>query len=149
MPQKVSAKHLGQAILDSVHHGTYPDTEEIISAEFPPSAIPEALILFDHARGQIEVGPQFSVLPQGHGETDHARRLACGRQARAVPRTLMAGYRKQSSCGLTSRLPTRLHKTSQLNLCRTNSCGSMFTMLRASFDYLRESLPSTNVWPQP
>ncbi|KAL8634112.1 hypothetical protein Q9189_000031 [Teloschistes chrysophthalmus] len=54
MPQKVSAKHLGQAILDSVHHGTYPDTEEIISAEFPPSAIPEALILFDHARGQIE-----------------------------------------------------------------------------------------------
>ncbi|KAL8641243.1 MAG: hypothetical protein Q9228_001929 [Teloschistes exilis] len=54
MPQKVSAKHLGQAILDSVHHGTYPDTEDIISAEFSPSAIPEALILFDHARGQIE-----------------------------------------------------------------------------------------------
>ncbi|KAI4259448.1 MAG: hypothetical protein LQ352_000756 [Teloschistes flavicans] len=54
MPQKVSAKRLGQAVLDSVHGGQYPDTEEIISAEFPPSVIPEVLILFDNARSQVE-----------------------------------------------------------------------------------------------
>lgn len=112
MPQKVSAKRLGQAVLDSVHGGQYPDTEEIISAEFPPSVIPEVLILFDNARSQVEVGFCFSIPPQVHGETDPVGRLACGRQARAVPLTLMAGYRKQSSCGVTLGLPRDFHKIS-------------------------------------
>ncbi|KAL8706461.1 MAG: hypothetical protein Q9201_000516 [Fulgogasparrea decipioides] len=54
MPSGVSIDQLGRAVIESVQHGTYPDSEEVISAEFPPHAIPGALKLFDSAREQIK-----------------------------------------------------------------------------------------------
>ncbi|KAL8713499.1 MAG: hypothetical protein Q9220_002361 [cf. Caloplaca sp. 1 TL-2023] len=43
-----------KAILDSVQDGIYPDSEEVISADFPPSAFSGALRLLDEAQGQIK-----------------------------------------------------------------------------------------------
>ncbi|KAL8695508.1 MAG: hypothetical protein Q9218_000086 [Villophora microphyllina] len=64
MPSKISSERLGKAIVDSVQDGTYPDEEDIISAQFPPSAVPDALKLFDDARNQIQV-PTSQCDPKG------------------------------------------------------------------------------------
>ncbi|CAO1596585.1 ribosome bioproteinsis protein ytm1 [Xanthoria calcicola] len=54
MPSHPSPTQLCTAILDSVQHGLYPDSEDIISAPFPPSALSDALKLFDNAREQVK-----------------------------------------------------------------------------------------------
>lgn len=55
MPSGTSASQLGKAVLDSVQNGTYPDSEDIISADFPSSAFSQALELLDNARAEIKV----------------------------------------------------------------------------------------------
>lgn len=55
MPSHASPTQLCTAILDSVQHGLYPDSEDIITAPFPPSAFSDALKLFDNARDQVKV----------------------------------------------------------------------------------------------
>ncbi|KAL8731350.1 MAG: hypothetical protein Q9166_003442 [cf. Caloplaca sp. 2 TL-2023] len=54
MPSHASSNQLGEAILHSVQNGTYPDSEDIISAAFPPSAFSDALKLLDNARDQVK-----------------------------------------------------------------------------------------------
>ncbi|KAI4286272.1 MAG: hypothetical protein L6R38_000038 [Xanthoria sp. 2 TBL-2021] len=54
MPSHASPTQLCTAILDSVQHGLYPDSEDIITAPFPPSAFSDALKLFDNARDQVK-----------------------------------------------------------------------------------------------
>ncbi|KAL8954069.1 MAG: hypothetical protein Q9222_000126 [Ikaeria aurantiellina] len=54
MPFHANAAQLGKAILDAVQDGTYPESEDVISADFSPSAFSEALKLFDDAQGQVK-----------------------------------------------------------------------------------------------
>ncbi|KAL8892077.1 MAG: hypothetical protein Q9215_000961 [Flavoplaca cf. flavocitrina] len=54
MTSHVSPNQLYTAILDSVQHGQYPESEDIISAPFPPSAFPDAIRLFHTARDQVK-----------------------------------------------------------------------------------------------
>jgi centromere/kinetochore protein ZW10 len=55
MPETIPAGQLGQAVLDYVHDGSYPDTEQIISAELSASAFPTLLGQFDAARQEAKV----------------------------------------------------------------------------------------------
>ncbi|KAL8673724.1 MAG: hypothetical protein Q9168_001885 [Polycauliona sp. 1 TL-2023] len=55
MPSQVLPDQLCTAILDSVQHGLYPDSEDIISASFPPSVLSNVLNLFDDARDKVKV----------------------------------------------------------------------------------------------
>ncbi|KAI4208369.1 MAG: hypothetical protein LQ348_000220 [Seirophora lacunosa] len=54
MPSTVTAYQLGEAILDAVQHSSYPESEDIISADFPPSAFPQALDLLNTAREEVK-----------------------------------------------------------------------------------------------
>ena len=46
----------GQALLQSVRDGTYPEGEEVISAELPSSALPVVVDLLEQARSDVKVG---------------------------------------------------------------------------------------------
>lgn len=56
MPPQVSDEQLGQAILESAKDGSYPSSEEVISADVPASALPVALQLLRDAREEVKVG---------------------------------------------------------------------------------------------
>lgn len=55
MPSAVEDRQLGQAVLDSVQYGSYPESEDVISAEVPPTAIPSILKLLGQAREGVKV----------------------------------------------------------------------------------------------
>lgn len=145
MPSNITPRQLGKAVLDHVQDGTYPDSEDIISAEFPPSAIPEALKLVDNAREQIKV-PNSPDSLELRCSAQGCPRLGSRLQARAVPRTPMAGSRKPSSYGTTSKQPRNRHRTYWSKRSGTNSCGGMSMMRGVSFDCSRKRLPSTKLW---
>lgn len=54
MPSQISDRQYGQAVLDSVQSGTYPESEAIVAAELPPSALPTILKLVDQAREDVK-----------------------------------------------------------------------------------------------
>lgn len=54
MPSKISEKELGDAILQSVKHGTYPESEDVASAELPPIALPNLLEVIGKAREDVK-----------------------------------------------------------------------------------------------
>ncbi|KAI9671574.1 MAG: hypothetical protein M1817_003626 [Caeruleum heppii] len=54
MALQVSEDQLGQAVLDSVRHGSYPESEHIISAQLPPTAFAAVLREIESARGDVE-----------------------------------------------------------------------------------------------
>lgn len=58
MPSQISDREYGQAILESVRSGSYPDTEAVVSADLPPSALPTVLKLVAQAREDVKVGQQ-------------------------------------------------------------------------------------------
>ncbi|KAL8943632.1 MAG: hypothetical protein Q9216_000920 [Gyalolechia sp. 2 TL-2023] len=89
MPPDISASQLGRAVLDSVQNGTYPDSEDIISADFPSSAFSQALELLDDARGEIktrirtsskesapDIDGWISQAKQLHGDIETAQRTS-------------------------------------------------------------------------
>lgn len=55
MPSRITPQQYGQAVLEHVQTGAYPESEEVISAEFPPSALPEVLGLIEQAREDVKV----------------------------------------------------------------------------------------------
>lgn len=55
MPSKISDRQYGQAVLNSVLNGIYPESEEIVAAEVPPSALPTILKLVDQAGEDVKV----------------------------------------------------------------------------------------------
>lgn len=55
MPSVALDHQLGQAVLDSVQNASYPESEEVIAAELPPSAIPNTLKLLERARNEVKV----------------------------------------------------------------------------------------------
>ncbi|KAI4290578.1 MAG: hypothetical protein L6R35_000141 [Caloplaca aegaea] len=54
MPPTVTAYQLGEALLDAVQCNSYPESEAIISADFPPSAFPQALELLSSALEEVK-----------------------------------------------------------------------------------------------
>ncbi|KAL8975718.1 MAG: hypothetical protein Q9197_000060 [Variospora fuerteventurae] len=54
MPPTVTAYQLGEALLDAVQCSSYPESEAIISADFPPSAFPQALELLSSALEEVK-----------------------------------------------------------------------------------------------
>ncbi len=55
MPSTVSDKQLQQAVLESVQDGAYPESEAVISAELPPTALSGLLARFEQAREDLRV----------------------------------------------------------------------------------------------
>jgi centromere/kinetochore protein ZW10 len=55
MPSKISEKELGDAIIQSVEHGVYPESEDVASAELPPTALPNLLEAIGKARENVKV----------------------------------------------------------------------------------------------
>ncbi|KAL8807536.1 MAG: hypothetical protein Q9182_000701 [Xanthomendoza sp. 2 TL-2023] len=54
MTSHAFSTQLSEAVLESVQHGAYPASEEIISATLPPSAFSEALKLLNQARDEVK-----------------------------------------------------------------------------------------------
>lgn len=59
MPSHITDHTFGQAIVDSVYNGSYPESEEVVSAELPQSALPTILELIDQAREDVKVDHAF------------------------------------------------------------------------------------------
>ncbi|KAF2098527.1 hypothetical protein NA57DRAFT_38787 [Rhizodiscina lignyota] len=53
MPPKASDEALADAVIQNVEFGTYPDSEDVISAELPASALPQLLDTIQKARDEI------------------------------------------------------------------------------------------------
>lgn len=56
MPLHISDHEYGQAVVESVYNGTYPESEEVLSGTLPQSALPTILSLLDQAREDVKVG---------------------------------------------------------------------------------------------
>ena len=56
MPPLDRPKQYAQAILNHVETGAYPNSEDVVSAELPPEALPNALQLIKQTREDLEVG---------------------------------------------------------------------------------------------
>ena len=56
MSQNASEAEACQAVTDFVSEGKYPESENVIASEFPPSALSKELELLSRAREQVEVG---------------------------------------------------------------------------------------------
>ncbi|THC89275.1 hypothetical protein EYZ11_011283 [Aspergillus tanneri] len=54
MASKPSDQEISQSVLDFVTNGTYPESEKVIAAEFPVSALSKELDLLAKARAQVE-----------------------------------------------------------------------------------------------
>jgi hypothetical protein len=61
MPSQITSQQYGQAVLEHVQNGAYPE-EELISAQLPSSALPEVWKLIEQARKDVKVCLD-SVLP--------------------------------------------------------------------------------------
>jgi len=59
MPSKLFEQHHGQALLDSIQNGSYPESEGVISADLPSTAIPDILKLLKQAREDVKVHEQL------------------------------------------------------------------------------------------
>jgi len=55
MSSRITSQQYGQAVLDHVQNGAYPESEEIISAELPSSALPEVSKLVEQAQEHVKV----------------------------------------------------------------------------------------------
>ncbi|KAI9871219.1 MAG: ribosome biogenesis protein ytm1, partial [Pleopsidium flavum] len=55
MPSQVPDEQLAQAVLRSAKDGVYPDSEEVITAEVPPTTLPILLQLLDKAREEVKI----------------------------------------------------------------------------------------------
>ena len=56
MSSRVTAQQYAQALLDHVQNGTFPESEEVVSAELPASALPAVSKLIEQAREDVKVG---------------------------------------------------------------------------------------------
>ena len=55
MPPKVSDEQLGDAILESVEHGSFPQDGDVASATVPSTALPKLLEKVGKAREEAKV----------------------------------------------------------------------------------------------
>jgi centromere/kinetochore protein ZW10 len=62
MPSQVSSEELGAAILQSVEHGSFPQSEHVASATVPSTALPKLLEVVGKAREDTKVLDSGSCL---------------------------------------------------------------------------------------
>ena len=55
MPSRITSQQYGQAVLEHVQTGAYPESEDVVSADFPPSALPEVSKLIEQALEDVKV----------------------------------------------------------------------------------------------
>lgn len=55
MPPKASDEALADAVIQNVEFGAYPDSEDVISADLPASALPRLLDTIQKARDEVTV----------------------------------------------------------------------------------------------
>lgn len=55
MASQISDEALGSVILHSVAYSSYPDSEDVASAELPPSALPNLQKVLEEAREDVKV----------------------------------------------------------------------------------------------
>lgn len=55
MPKHFSDDRYGQAIFESVQSGAYPESEELVSADLPVSALPKIIKFVEKAREDVKV----------------------------------------------------------------------------------------------
>ena len=67
MPSHITTRQYSQAVLEHVQTGVYPESEEVISADFPPSALPEVSKLIEQAREDVKVSICGIVLGTAFG----------------------------------------------------------------------------------
>ena len=56
MPSRITPQEYGQAVLEHAQTGSYPEDEDVVSAELPTSALPEVSKLIGQAREDVQVG---------------------------------------------------------------------------------------------
>ena len=55
MPSKVQDAELSQAVFRAIQEGSYPEDEQIVAAELPPSALNSLSELLEQARADVKV----------------------------------------------------------------------------------------------
>lgn len=65
MVTQISAEKLGDALLQSVEHGAFPQDEDVASASVPASALPKLLEVVGKAKEDTKV--RASSFMGGHG----------------------------------------------------------------------------------
>lgn len=96
MPPRITPQQYGQAVLEHVQTGAYPESEEVISADFPPSALPEVSKLIEQAREDLKVHSRpfhWHLEAVNNGD----RRSISGKPAATAPQISMAGFLKPNS----------------------------------------------------
>jgi centromere/kinetochore protein ZW10 len=58
---QVSAEKLGDAILQSVEHGAFPQDEDVASASVPSTALPQLLEVVGKAKEDTKVGVEAFI----------------------------------------------------------------------------------------
>lgn len=66
MSSQVSAEKLGNAILQSVEHGVFPQDEDVASASVPPSALPKLLEIVGKAKEDTKVRGAYDTLKEAN-----------------------------------------------------------------------------------
>ena len=61
MPKSFSDDQYGQAVFESAQSGAYPESEELVSAELPSSALPGIIKLIEKAREVVKVWAYLQV----------------------------------------------------------------------------------------
>ena len=71
MPSRIAEDRLSEAVLQFVQESAYPEDEDVVSAELPPSALTSLSKLLDQARIDVKVSEreeererEFSMLEQ-------------------------------------------------------------------------------------
>ena len=66
MSSNITPQQYAQALLDHVQNGTFPESEEVVSAELPPSALPTVSKLIEQAREDAKVGDSCQARTQSY-----------------------------------------------------------------------------------
>lgn len=135
MPSNSLDQHHGQALLDSIQNGSYPESEEVISADLPSTAIPDILKLLKQAREDVEV---HELLRRTRYYADvRASRSVLGRPAGTARRTSTAGYHKRSNYGVMLIMRKTQHSKLLTRVKDGSVLASRHKMLPARWASLR------------
>lgn len=63
MPSSITQEQYGKAVLEYAQTGTYPEAEDVISAELPPSALPYISKLIGQSQEEVQVSCVCQMRP--------------------------------------------------------------------------------------
>ena len=89
MSSRITPQQYSQAVLEHVQSGAYPESEDLVSAELPPSALPEVSKFIEQARENVKVPNRYNYITKVY-QLPVSRSLSGG-IAETVPQTSMVG----------------------------------------------------------